>query len=333
MNERVLKYIICPHCASRNFCLEAYLRDESGISEGRLICRTCSKWYRIENSILDLFPFNMRDNERYKEFSYRHNLKPDGDLSTKNLDAKKRQMHFFKKNINDYERNVVNSSYYQALDWVTFIEWMRRNLKERQLVLDLGCGTARQAISLAQHKINAVGIDISEEMLILANRKIGELGLLNFIDLIIGDAENPPVRDNYFDACVFYGTLHHVDDKEAAIANVSKKLVTNGSFFSLDPNKSPVRFIFDFLMKIWKLYNEEASDFPLLSCRDVERWLAKAGIKGKMGISTYLPPHIFYMFNVKRDIQLLKFTDAFFNKIPFVRDLGGVIFAEGVKKC
>jgi len=332
MNTDCIEYLACPNCRDDRLHLKKYLSDNNEIVEGRIICSICKTWYRIENGIADLLPFNLRNNEKYSKFADKYSLEFTAGTPAEKTDNKRKQIDFFEKNIRDYERDVVNSSFYKALDQITYVDWLKRNLREGQIVLDLGCGTGRQSILLTQHKVRTLGIDISEEMLLLTKQKMEAFRAGHLIDLIVGDAENAPVRNNCFNACIFYGTLHHLFSKDVAIANASKKLIKKGLFFSLDPHKSPVRFIFDFLMKVWKLYDEEASDDPLLSCRQLNQWLSDAGIKSRIKFSTYLPPHIFYILNVKTNVRLLKFSDLILNKIPIIKNLGGVIYAEGVKE-
>jgi ubiquinone/menaquinone biosynthesis C-methylase UbiE len=279
-----------------------------------------------------MLPLKLRRNDLYNKFAAKYMLPFDTNQITKTVHGKSSQIEFFQESVDDYERRVVNSKYYKVLDQIAFIDWMTRNLKAGQRVLDLGCGTGRQDIPLAKNNIRTIGIDISEDMLILAKEKIDSLGLNTYIDLVVGDAENPPVKNNSFDACFFYGTLHHFPNKETAIASASKKIVNNGLFYSLDPHKSPVRFIFDIFMKLWKLYDEEASDNPLLTEKQLKQWLEHAEITGVTKLSTFLPPHLFHLLPHNTGIRLLKTTDSILNRIPFVRNLGGVIIAEGIKE-
>ncbi len=54
-----------------------------------------------------------------------------------------------------------------------------------------------------------------------------------------------------------------------------------------DPHMSPVRFIYDFIMKFWKLYDEEASDSLLFTEKQLIQMLHEAGIKCKTKTSTF----------------------------------------------
>ena len=63
-----------------------------------------------------------------------------------------------------------------------------------------------------------------------------------------------------------------------------------------------------------------------------QRWLGASGFDACIYYSTYLPPHLFYLINLRKGERLLATTDLLFNSIPGVRRLGGVIIAEAVKR-
>ena len=52
--------------------------------------------------------------------------------------------------------------------------------------------------------------------------------------------------------------MHHVANPAAIVEGAERLLMPGGHFYALENNASPVRFIFDVLMKIQKLWNEEA---------------------------------------------------------------------------
>ncbi len=331
MKQSLLGNVICPECKDEELDTEIYASESESIEEGRLICRSCQTWYRIQHGILDLLPLSLRNEKRYKIFAQDHNIefqqmnRPNGE------EQKINQIEFFAKDFNDYEEQVTNSPYYMALDEVVFKDWIQRNLNSNHLVLDIGCGTGRQTFCLAENHMQVIGVDISEEMLLLARKKSKTLGLSEFTDFIVCDAENIPLKDQNFDACTMVGTLHHVSRPHIVIQNAARLLVKNGVTFSYDPHKSPVRFIFDFLMEILKLYDEDASDDPLFTEKQLSQLHQEADITTKTKISTYLPPHLFYLFKHRINVSILNFVDRIFNSIPSVRKLGGVVIVEGRK--
>jgi SAM-dependent methyltransferase/uncharacterized protein YbaR (Trm112 family) len=340
MNRSAALLFICPECQWETLHIEEFLlsdKDTDQIVDGRLICGQCKNWYRIENGIVDLLParikhlnhgrFVLKD-IRFAE-KYRLTLPAVNEPGVSTPLNKTKPLGAFEDVVN-YENDVVNNRFYKALDETAFVDWMKRNLKVGNLVLDVGCGSGRQCVPLAKAGIRAVSMDIDEDMVLLAAKKLDENSMSSMVDLIVGDGENPPVKDKSFNASVHYGVLHHLTEKDAAVFNASCKVIPGGLMYTLDPHKSFVRFIFDFFMKIWQLWVEEASDDPLITEGQISSWMAKGGVYGKTRLSTYIPPHIF-IGGVKNNVRLLKLTDLMFSRIPGIRKAGGVIIFEGKK--
>lgn len=341
MNRGTIPLLLCPECQCGTLLLEEYVvsdMDSDQVIDGCLICQNCKTWYRIENGIADLLPFHLRElnherfmlrNIRFAE-KYGLSLPKRSDVLAANASKEKTKPIGAFEDVENYEKDVVNSRYYKALDETAFLDWMNTNLKNEDLVLDIGCGSGRQCIPMAEAGIRALGLDVDEDMLQLAESKINKRSLSKKVDLLVADGENPPVKDNQFNACVLYGVLHHISQKDFAVINASRKVVSGGLLYSLDPHKSFVRFIFDFLMRIWELYVEEASEDPLITEKQILSWMKMGGVYGQTRLSTYIPPHIF-IGTLQANVRLLKITDGFFTHVPGLRKAGGVIIFEGRK--
>jgi ubiquinone/menaquinone biosynthesis C-methylase UbiE/uncharacterized protein YbaR (Trm112 family) len=332
MDEKIIDFITCPNCGSSTFSLKKFLSTNSEIHEGVLICNSCDVWYKIYHGVLDLLPLNLRRNDLYEKFAKKYNININEKDPTSTNPQKMGQISFFKRNLFSYEKDVVDFTYYKALDTLTFEKWFDDNSgKIDKMILEVGCGTGRESVKIAIRNKDAICIDISEEMILRAKSKIDLMNRQNFLNFIICDAEDPPLKNNMFCACIICTTLHHLSSPEKAIRNISKKLMNRGLFYSIDPHDSYIRFIFDYLMKIWKLYDEEASDSPLIKEKILKDWLLDAKIQSKITYSTYIPPHIFLFLSQKQSLKLLKSTDDFFNKIPLFFKFSGMICSEGIK--
>jgi len=331
MHTTLVLSLICPCCNHPQLDTEVYAGNRNDIFEGRLICPCCRMWYRIEEGIVDLLPPSLRNRRVHEEFVVRHGLPVPAFEQQSNTDIRFVQIDFFKKCVDIYDRKVSDSTFYKALNKVTFFPWVRKNLRKTDNVINLGCGTGKQMLMLAQEGIPSLGIDISEEMLLCAYKKIKALGFGELVDFIIADALNPPLKNESFKACVLCSTLHHLPDPQGTLANIAKKLRVGGLVYISDPHKSPLRFIFDLMMRVWRLYDEEGNKNPLISRRQMAEWLSKAGLKGCIRISTYLPPHLMYLLSTQTNTVILKVSDYVFNQIPVIKNLGGVIITEAVK--
>lgn len=330
MNASSLDLFQCPDCESTALSGEWYDVAGDDVVEGKVTCGACAQWFRIEERVLDLLPRQLRRHELYAAFAKRHGLDycaPEVDPSDADKVA---QLEFFKKDADAYDEAVVDHPYYKALDELTVRAWMRECLAPGRHLLDVGCGTGKQSVHAATEGLQVVGIDLAEEMLRVGMRKAIESGVA--VQFVVADAEHPPVRDERFDGCLFHGVLHHLPNPRTAIASAAKKLRPGGHLHTLDPHKSPLRFVFDWLMRIWKLYDEEASDDPLLRTEDLLGWTRQAGIDARVILTTYLPPHVFLIDAPRLNAAVLRVSDAVFRAIPGLRKCAGAIAARGVRR-
>ncbi|MBE9048238.1 class I SAM-dependent methyltransferase [Pleurocapsales cyanobacterium LEGE 10410] len=96
-------------------------------------------------------------------------------------------------------------------------------------VLEFGCGTGSTAIIHAPHVKQIRAIDISSEMIKIAQGKAEAQGIENitFEQLTIEKLE---VEDSTYDAVLGLSILHLLEDKEKAIAKVYQMLKPGGIF-------------------------------------------------------------------------------------------------------
>ena len=117
----------------------------------------------------------------------------------------------------------IISKAYDLLEIIYFGKYERSPRKavferiyENDKILDLCTGTATNAISIAKKKPNTeiVGIDLSKDMLKVAQSKIRKNGIKN-IRLFEMDATDLKFNSNYFDKVLISLVLHEVDEELA----------------------------------------------------------------------------------------------------------------------
>lgn len=99
----------------------------------------------------------------------------------------------------DYMNNVISLGSHKS--------WRKKvaktmPIRQGSMVLDLCCGTADWTIHHAQmvgEKGKVIGLDFSQNMLSLANKKVEALNLGDKITLVQGDAMNTPYEDDTFE--------------------------------------------------------------------------------------------------------------------------------------
>jgi SAM-dependent methyltransferase len=98
-------------------------------------------------------------------------------------------------------------------------------------VVELGIGTGRIAIPIAQSGIPVVGIDSSREMLAACNRRAEAEGVAELIELRLGDLRSPTINEQVpLLICPFRSYLHLLDDGERveALTAAHAALSANG---------------------------------------------------------------------------------------------------------
>lgn len=98
-------------------------------------------------------------------------------------------------------------------------------------LLELGCGTGRLLIPLAEAGYRVTGVDLSPEMLRLARAKAEAAGVADRVTLIEGDFTDAPLAGPYRLAFVVMNTFLHLDTQEQqlrALRHWGKHLTPGG---------------------------------------------------------------------------------------------------------
>lgn len=166
------------------------------------------------------------------------------------------------------------------------IKWRKKVveiIKQQQpkTVLDIATGTGDLAINLAETTAEKIiGLDISPGMLGVGKEKVKAKQLDNRIDMIIGDSENMPFKDNTFDAITVAFGVRNFETLENGLKDILRVLKPGGTFVILEtsvPTKFPFKqgykvyskFVLPTIGKVfskdktaYKYLSESASVFP-----------------------------------------------------------------------
>jgi ubiquinone/menaquinone biosynthesis C-methylase UbiE len=115
-------------------------------------------------------------------------------------------------------------------------------IPEETHILDAGCGPGELVFDLAKDFKSVVGIDISEEMIKIAqSKKVVNISHDREITLRTGDVEKTGFDDSEFGVVIFSGVVEYLNDDEKWIAEVSRILKKNGLLIVNVTNKYAVR--------------------------------------------------------------------------------------------
>lgn len=159
------------------------------------------------------------------------------------------------------------------------VKWRKKVLKivsdtKPKIILDIATGTGDLAILMAQTNAEKIiGLDISAGMLEVGKKKVEEKKLSSIINLVLGDSENIPFEDNYFDAITVGFGVRNFENLEKGFSEILRVLKPNGVFVILEtsvPDKTPYKQGYNFYSKnilpiIGKLFSKDNSAYGYLS--------------------------------------------------------------------
>lgn len=118
-------------------------------------------------------------------------------------------------------------------------------------VLDVATGTGDLAIAISlSGNIKVTGIDISEQMLAVGQKKVSAKKLDDRITLLPGDAENIPFPDGSFDAVTVAFGVRNFEDLEKGLSEMKRVLRDGGTMQILEFSRPSPAF-FRFLYKVY----------------------------------------------------------------------------------
>ncbi len=163
-------------------------------------------------------------------------------------DNSQTQKEYYNRTAQDYDRWHLDTDSARIVD-----DWNFNNLKKFtkdkkiQNTLELGSGTGRLANNLFKLSDNVYGIDISQEVLKIAQKKFPRL------KLSCGEVVNLPYQDNFFDLVIINGSLHHFFAVEKTLEQAYRVLKPGGFFVLLGEPSSQFFKIYNPFLYIWAL--------------------------------------------------------------------------------
>ncbi len=110
-------------------------------------------------------------------------------------------------------------------------------------VLDYGCGAGENSALIATHGGKPIGVDISPELIHLANRRMILHGFTDY-DFKVGSAHELPIEDDSIDVVFGMAILHHLD-LSLASSEVFRVLKDGGRAIFFEPvrNSKVIKFL------------------------------------------------------------------------------------------
>lgn len=167
----------------------------------------------------------------------------------------------------------------KVISFGTDAKWKQKILKmvtasQPKAILDIATGTGDLAILFASTSATEIiGLDISQGMLDIGKKKIEAQKLDTKIQMVLGDGENIPYPDNYFDVITVAYGVRNFENLEKGLTEILRTLKPNGQFIILEtsvPTKFPFKQGYAFHSKvilplIGKLFSKDKAAYSYLS--------------------------------------------------------------------
>ena len=192
----------------------------------------------------------------------------------------------------------------------SLVKWMQSD--DPKQILDVATGTGELAIALwKKFRVKITAVDLSQEMLNLADKKIKELGA----DITIqkANAENLPFESNKFDAVSVGFGVRNFENLEKGLSELKRVVKENGNVYILEFSKME-----GVLSPLYNFY-----------FRKVLPFLAKM-ISGEKEAYAYLPDSVQNFPSGERMKNIL--LDLGFSKVEYKKLSLGIVTIYKAKK-
>jgi ubiquinone/menaquinone biosynthesis C-methylase UbiE len=180
-----------------------------------------------------------------------------------------------------------------------FVDFVLDDLKvkDRSRVLELGPGAGWITILLAKSNpsLHVTGIEISEDMIRVANKNIESENVQDKITFIRGDARDMnQIEDSSYDVVISHDSLHHWNDPTAVFNEITRTLKNNG-IFCIGDGRRDIKLGAKLIFNIMKLFiPKEMSHYWKTSImagytkKEIQEILEKTELKDKYQIKVDL---------------------------------------------
>ena len=146
-------------------------------------------------------------------------------------------------NLSDYYKDLSNIRYKEHHELHSLVEFKKFKNKK---VLEIGLGVGNDASEFVKYKAIYNGIDLSKNAVDFCKKRLDFLYKSG--DILQGNAENLPYKDESFDFVYSFGVIHHTEYPNLIVDEIHRVLKKNGSFFVMVYNRSSIFYKLEILV-------------------------------------------------------------------------------------
>ncbi|WP_431811687.1 class I SAM-dependent methyltransferase [Lysinibacillus sp. FW12] len=133
---------------------------------------------------------------------------------------------------NDFYDTFQNIPFFVNKPDENLVHYFEKNMINPGKVLEIGCGAGRNAIYLAKNGCSVVGVDISDNALKWAQRRMNEENVN--IEFVCANIFELDYEQNSFDFIYDSGCFHHIaPHRRVSYIDMIDKLLKPGGYFAL----------------------------------------------------------------------------------------------------
>ena len=122
-------------------------------------------------------------------------------------------------------KTMGTTEFFRRIEWQSMLEWL--DPKEGEKILDVACGVGTLSLKISEKGCKVYGIDVSEDAINHAKHR-SERDRIP-CEFEVGDAEDLPYPNEYFDRVVCSSSLEHFKNDIKALKEMHRVLKPNGS--------------------------------------------------------------------------------------------------------
>ena len=206
--------------------------------------------------------------------------------------------------------------------WARRVKMLTDFVKPDRSLLELGCGTGYFTKEIAKTGANIIAIDISPELLALAENNIKD----KHVSFRKENAYHMTFKDNQFDYVLGSSVLHHLDIHKA-IAEIYRVLKNGGAIAFTEPNMMNPQIALQKNIPYIKRKLGDSPDETAFFRWQLSKLLSKQGFR-KIELKTFdflhpaVPPKL---------IKTVASLGNFCEKLPFIKEIAGSVFIKAYK--
>jgi arsenite methyltransferase len=182
------------------------------------------------------------------------------------------------------------------------IEITKSRLRPEHIILDIGCGTGSLAIRLAPRAAHVHGLDVSSDMLRIANGKARAQAMSN-VSFHVGpfDESFTTIADESLDGICAYSILHLLEDRVAALQRIHRLLKPGGFFVSSTACLAESRIPYGALIAMMRWFGKAPRVVSLVTKRTIEDEIRAAGFVDIVQPDVGAGPNIAFVVGTKAE--------------------------------